>query len=55
MKKGKRQAKLKNKLLIFLVPAVVATILLLVVISGYLSGKIMTVMATSALNSSISN
>ncbi len=55
MKKGKRQAKLKNKLLIFLVPAVVATILLLVGISGYLSGKIMTVMATSALNSSISN
>ena len=55
MKKGKRHTKIKNKLLLFLVPAVVATILILVLISGYLSGKSMTQMATSALNSSISN
>lgn len=52
---GKRHAKIKNKLLLFLVPAVVATILILVLISGYLSSRSMTQMATSALNSSISN
>ena len=53
--KEKRHAKIKNKLLLFLVPAVVATILILVLISGYLSSRSMTEMATSQLNSSISN
>jgi len=53
--KGKRQVKIKNKLLFFLVPVVVAAIILLVIISGYLSSKSMTTMATSELNSSISN
>lgn len=53
--KEKRHAKIKNKLLLFLVPAVVTTILILVLISGYLSSRSMTEMATSQLNSSISN
>ena len=53
--KQTRHAKIKNKLLLFLVPAVVATILILVFISGFLSSRSMTAMATSQLNSSISN
>ena len=53
--KEKRRAKIKNKLLLYLLPAVIATILILVLISGYLSSRSMSVMATSQLNSSISN
>ncbi|MBR4832623.1 MAG: methyl-accepting chemotaxis protein, partial [Butyrivibrio sp.] len=53
--KQKRHAKIKNKLLLFLVPVVVATILILVLIAGYISSKGLSEMATSELNSSISN
>ena len=53
--KEKRRAKIKNKLLLFLLPAVVVTILILVLISGYLSSRSLSTMATSQLNSSISN
>jgi len=57
MENGKQQktTKIKNKLLLFLLPAVVVAILVLVIISGYLSSRSLTKMATSQLNSSISN
>ncbi len=57
MEKGNQQrtTKIKNKLLLFLLPVVVLTILVLVIISGYLSSKSLKTMATSELNSSISN
>lgn len=57
MENGKQQksTKIKNKLLLFLLPAVVVAILVLVIISGFLSRKSLISMATSQLNSSISN
>ena len=51
----RKHAKIKNKLLLFLLPAVVVAILVLVIISGYLSSRSLISMATSELNSSISN
>ena len=53
--KGTRQKKIKNKLLILLLPVVIVAILLLVFISGLISRDSMTSMATEQLNSSISN
>ncbi len=53
--RSKRKTKIKNKLLVFLVPAVVLTILALVLISAYLSRKSLQEMAVSELGSSISN
>ncbi|MCR5000970.1 MAG: methyl-accepting chemotaxis protein [Lachnospiraceae bacterium] len=53
--RSKKKTKIKNKLLIFLVPAVVITILALVMISTYLSRKSLQEMAVSQLSSSISN
>ena len=55
MEKKQKNKKIKNKLLVFLLPAVVVTILLLVILSAYLSGKSLREMATAELNSSISN
>ena len=53
--KGKRQMKIKYKLLIFLLPVVVLQILILVFISAMISRSSMKAMATNALNSSITN
>lgn len=55
MEKKQKTTKIKNKLLLFLLPAVVVTILVLVVLSGYLSAKNLKAMATSQLDSSIAN
>ena len=52
---ARKQTKIKNKLLIFLLPAVVVTILVLVLISGYLSRKSLSEMATAQLSASITN
>ena len=53
--RSKRKTKIKNKLLLFLVPAVVLTILALVLISAYLSRKSLKEKAVSELGSSLSN
>ncbi len=53
--KLRKSGKIRNKLLIFIVPIVVLTIIALVFIASYLSEKRMTEMATSELNSSLSN
>ncbi|MDC7300749.1 methyl-accepting chemotaxis protein [Agathobacter ruminis] len=53
--KSQKKGKIKNKLLLFLLPAVVLTILALVLISGTLSRNSMSKMATAQLESSISN
>lgn len=53
--RSKRKTKIKNKLLLFLVPAVVITILALVIISAYLSRTSLEEMAVAELGSSISN
>ena len=53
--KSQKKGKIKNKLLLFLLPAVVLTILALVLISGALSRNSMSKMATAQLESSISN
>ena len=55
MEKKQKTTKIKNKLLLFLLPAVVVTILVLVALSGYLSAKNLKAMATSQLDSSIAN
>ena len=55
MEKKQKTTKIKNKLLLFLLPAVVVTILVLVILSGYLSAKNLKAMATSQLDSSIAN
>lgn len=57
MKESKKtkQTKIKNKLLLFLLPVVVLMILALVLTSGFLSRKSMTEMAESQLSSSIAN
>ncbi|WP_408071786.1 methyl-accepting chemotaxis protein [Butyrivibrio sp. JL13D10] len=53
--KIRRSGKIRNKLLIYIVPIVVITIVTLVVIATTMSEKRMTELATSNLNSSISN
>ncbi len=53
--KGKRQRKIKTKLLLLLLPAVVVTIIALVVISSILTRQSLTEMATAQLDSSIAN
>ena len=53
--RSKRKTKIKNKLLLFLVPAVVITILALVIISAYLSRTSLEEKAVAELESSISN
>lgn len=53
--KQQKGTKIKNKLLLFLLPAVVLAILALVIISGFISSKSLTSMATAELNSSVSN
>ncbi len=53
--KKEKHAKIKNKLLLYLLPAVVLTILALVTAAGFLSGESMKEMAMSQLNSSVGN
>ena len=53
--KGKRQTKIKTKLLVFIVPVVIITVTALVAISSILSRSTMTQMAVSQLNSSLGN
>ncbi|WP_029320450.1 methyl-accepting chemotaxis protein [Butyrivibrio sp. AE3004] len=53
--KIKRTGKIRNRLLIFIVPIVVITIVVLVFIASTLSKKRMSELATANLNSSISN
>ncbi|SDB25500.1 methyl-accepting chemotaxis protein [Pseudobutyrivibrio sp. YE44] len=53
--KTKKTAKIKNKLLVLILPVVIVLVLALVVIAGWISRKSMTEMATEQLNSSISN
>ncbi|MBR6003364.1 MAG: cache domain-containing protein, partial [Lachnospiraceae bacterium] len=55
MEKKQKTTKIKNKLLLFLLPAVAVTILVLVFLSGYLSSRSLKAMATSQLDSSIAN
>ena len=54
-KSTQRQTKIKNKLLLFLLPAVVVMILVLVFIAGYTARKSLSTMANAQLSSSISN
>lgn len=54
-KAPKKSGKIRNKLLLYIVPIVVLTIVVLVFIAASMSAKRMTQMATSELNSSISN
>ncbi len=53
--KIRRTGKIRNRLLIFIVPIVVITIVVLIMIAASLSKKRMTELATANLNSSISN
>ncbi|WP_026510475.1 methyl-accepting chemotaxis protein [Butyrivibrio sp. LC3010] len=53
--KIRRTGKIRNRLLIFIVPIVVITIIVLIMIAASLSKKRMTELATANLNSSISN
>ncbi len=53
--KSVKQKKIKNKLLLLLLPVVIVAILALVFISGWISRNSMTKMATAQLDSSISN
>jgi methyl-accepting chemotaxis protein len=53
--KPRRSGKIRNKLLLYIVPIVVITIVVLVFTASSLSKRRMTKMATSELNSSISN
>ena len=52
---GKKTRKISSKLLAFIVPVVVITVLALVAIAASLSKSRMTTMATETLESSISN
>ena len=54
-KENTKHKKIKYKLLLILLPAVIVQILILVFVSGALSRKSMKKMATNALNSSITN
>lgn len=54
-KKQKKAGKIRNKLLIYIMPVVIATIVLLVFLTATLSRKSMTAMAENELDSSITN
>ena len=54
-KENTKHKKIKYKLLMILLPAVIAQILILVFVSGAISRRSMKKMATNALNSSITN
>ncbi|QFJ54638.1 methyl-accepting chemotaxis protein [Pseudobutyrivibrio xylanivorans] len=54
-KSSKKYAKIKNKLIVLLLPVVIIAVLVLVFISGWVSRNSMRKMATEQLNSSISN
>ena len=54
-KSSEKHAKIKNKLIALLMPVVLLQVILLVVISGYISSQSLKKMATAQLDSSISN